>query len=239
MTNESFEPIRIATSTAKRQAKKTRTKWKGAGPSAERDLEFDAEVKNLDAAIQALRPFADENSAYRKEAQREIGDCHGVMGGVYRDWGKYGEAADSYDLGLPYEQSFLELGGQPNSYCLVQRLVSRVLLAPQAFRQGQPIKGLNVKAELEASADEIARQLKGPRQGDPWAQADFALVHQLLGRESAEAEWDNFDDLRPGSSVYESTFDVVHLLRQRLVLDVDETARWEDLESRLASGGST
>ena len=242
MTNESFEAARIAAGTARKAAKAIRSKWKHVEFSTDRDAEFGAALQDLDKAIQGLLPFASDKSAYRKDAEREIGDCHGVKGGVYRDWAKYGEAADAYDRGLPFERRFLELAGQPNSYCLVQRLVARVLKDPVAFRQGLPIQGadtlvppVNVTAELEASAEEIRQQKEVLRKGDPWAQADFALVLQLLKRDSAEAEWDKFDDMRPDRGVYESTLDVVRLLRKRLVLDAGSTAGWADLESRLAS----
>jgi hypothetical protein len=241
MTNESFEAARIAAGAARKQAKAVRTKWKRGGPSEQRDEEFGVALQDLDKMIQGLLPFASDQSAYHKEAEREIGDCHGVKGGTYRDWGKYGEAADAYDRGLPYERRFLELGGQPNSYCLVQRLVSRVLKDPTAFRMGVPIQGANsvfppvdVKAELETSAEEIRQQKEVSRRGDPWAQADFALVLQLLKRDAAGAEWDKFDDMRPDRSVYDATLEVVRLLRERLELDADSRARWEDLDSRLA-----
>jgi tetratricopeptide (TPR) repeat protein len=242
MTNESFEVARIAAATARRRAKAIRSKWKLVELSAQRDAEFGAALQDLDKAIEALLPFASDTSAYRKDAEREIGDCLGVQGGAYRDWGKFGEAADAYDRGLPFERRFLELGGQPNSYCLVQRLVARVLKSPREFRSGLPIQGadtlvppVDVNSELEASAEEIRQQKEVLRKGDPWAQADFALVLQLLGRETAEAEWDKFDDMRPDSGVYGSTLDVVRLLRQRLDLDADSQSRWEDLENRLAS----
>jgi tetratricopeptide (TPR) repeat protein len=242
MTNESFETTRIAAARARKQAKTIRSKWKYLGPSDQRDAEFGTSLQDLDNAIEALIPFASGGSAYRQDAEREIGDCHGVNGGAYRDWGRYGEAADAYDQGLPFERRFQELRGQPNSYCLVQRLVARVLKNPVAFRRGLPIQGadarvapVDVTAELEASVEEIREQKKVLRKGDPWAQADFALVLQLLGRNAAEAEWDKLEDMRPDRGVYDSTLDVVRLIRQRLLVDADSGAGWHDLELRLAS----
>jgi hypothetical protein len=41
--------------------------------------------------------------------------------------------------------------------------------------------------------------------------------------------------MRPDRGVYESTLDVVRLLRRRLAQDADSTNPWEDLENRLAA----
>ena len=223
MSSEGFDAVRIGAGNARKQAKDTRRKWKNQ-PSPQRDLDFEAALRNLDEAIERLTPFASEGSAYRKDAEREIGDCYGVQGGTYRDWGKYGEAADAYDRGLPFERS-----GQPNSYCLVQRLVSRILEDPVAFQRAAPIRGVDVTAELKASVEEIQRQKKVLRKGDPWAQADLALVLQLLSSEGAEIEWDNLDDMKPDHGVYESTLEVVRLIRKKLPFDA-----WMDVENRLA-----
>ena len=242
MTNHSFDATRIAAANARKNAKDIRKKWQHLESSAQRDVEFGLALQALDEAIHDLTPFVADDSAYRTDAEREIGDCHGVRGGVYRDWGKYGEAADAYDQGLPYERRFLELGGQPNSYCLVQRLVVRALKDPKAFRDGSPIQGadllvpaVDVKGALDASLKEIEQQKEVLRARDPWAQADYALVLLLLERESAEAEWDKFDDMRPDSGAYQSTLDVVSLLKNRLELSPVAVERWADLEDRLRS----
>jgi hypothetical protein len=242
MTIDSFDATRIAATNARKKAKDIRKKWQHLEPSAERDVEFGMALQGLDDAIHTLNAFVAENSAYRKDAEREIGDCYGVKGGAYRDWGKYGEAADAYDQGLPYERRFLELGGQPNSYCLVQRLVSRALKDPKAFKNGLLIQGadprvpaVDVKAELAASLKEIEQQKEVLRAKDPWAQADYALVLLLLERGTAEAEWDNFDDMHPDSGAYQSALDVVNLLTSRLELSDAAADRWADLRDRLTS----
>lgn len=240
MTNTTFDAVRIAAANARKKAKDIRRKWQHKEASPGRDAEFEATLKGLDAAIVGLKTFVSANSIYRRDAEREIGDCHGVKGGAYRDWGRYGEAADAYDRGLPYEQRFEELGGQPNSYCLVQRLVARALKDPTAFRTGSPIRGaealgpaIDVKAGLVDCLTEIAHQKEVQRAKDPWAQADYALVLLLLEDEAAESEWDKFDDMHPDSGAYQSTLDVVRLLRGRLELSDEAAERWDDLMDRL------
>lgn len=240
MTNTTFDAARIAAVNARKTAKDIRKKWQHEEASPERDAEFKVAVGGLNDGIKDLEEFVSANSAYRRDAEREIGDCHGVIGGAYRDWGKYGDAADAYDRGLPYEQLSEERGGQPNSYCLVQRLVARALKDPTAFRTRSPIQGawalgpaIDVKAELVDCLKEIARQKKVLRAKDPWAQADYALVLLLLEDESAESEWDKFDDMHPDSGAYQSTLDVVRLLRGRLELSNEAAERWDDLMDRL------
>ena len=240
MTNRSFDETRIAAANARKQAKEIRKKWENQERSDRRDTEFSLALRGLDDAIQNLSLFVSESSAYRTDAEREIGDSHGVRGGVYRDWGKYGEAADAYDKGLPYERRYQELGGKPNSYCLVQRLVARALKDPKAFRDRLPIQGadpdvppVDVKSELEASLKEIEKQKEVLRAKDPWAQADYALVLLLLERETAEAEWDKFDDMSPDSGAYQSTLDVARLLETALELSDVAADRWADLVDRL------
>jgi len=82
---------------------------------------------------------------------------------------------------------------------------------------------------------EIEQQKEVLRARDPWAQADYALVLLLLERETAEAEWDKFDDMHPDSGAYQSTLDVVSLLKNRLELSAAAVERWADLEDRLKS----
>ena len=80
---------------------------------------------------------------------------------------------------------------------------------------------------------EIEEQKKVLRAKNPWAQADYALVLLLLERDQAETEWDKFDDMHPDSGAYQSTLDVVSLLKNRLELSAAAVERWADLEDRL------
>ena len=84
MTNHSFEATRIAAANARKKAKDVRKKWLHLGSLAQRDIEFGLALQGLDEAIHDLTPFVADNSAYRSDAEREIGDCHGVKGGLYR-----------------------------------------------------------------------------------------------------------------------------------------------------------
>ena len=241
MTTQSFEEIRRKAALARKTAKSTREEWKESEPSAARDKVFKQAVEELDALIQALESW--RKSAFDREAIREIGDCLGAKGGTLRDWGKYDEAVKAYDDGWPIEQEVEEKGGSPNSYCLVQRLVMRVLWEPDAYKREEKILEVDVHEALKSSVNVVQKQMDGLRKGDPWAQADIALQLQLLGGQAYElfgdnaalTAWDELDDMRPDRFVYKSTCEVVTLLQKRLapLLSDEDKESWADVASRL------
>lgn len=244
MTTDSFEALRIRAELARKEAKSIRLQWKNRVASDERNAAFQCAINGLDEVIADLGEWREEQSAFRKEAEREVGDCLGGKGGTYRDWEKYDKAAEAYDQGLVHEKNVYKMGGQPNSYCLVQRLVARVLANPEAFCRSEEIIGCNVQTELEKSIVELRDQMRVLRSSDPWAQADLALLLQLLGDkadktygdDAALTAWDKLDNMRPDRFLYESTFEVVKLIKEKLEPYLCDKARdsWEDLLNRLS-----
>jgi hypothetical protein len=240
-----FEDVATEAQRARRRSKEVRKEWKERPPSEDRINAFRSIQDDLERVIVDLRVWDHERSAYRRDAKREIGDCLGVKGGTYRDAGDYPRAAEAYDDGLDYERAVNQLGGHPNSYCLVQRLVTRVLAEPEAFSRSEPIQGVDVHAELAQCVETLRNQMAVVRSGDPWAQADLAVVMQLLATgpiaspraADAATAWDQLDDMRPDRFVYGSTREVVQLLRQRLEhLSLSTKAAWSDVVSRLSAG---
>lgn len=240
MTPPSFAELRTMAENARADAKAVRKKWETVGQLGDRNEDFERVLKQLDSVIQFLESWRGDASAFRSEAARETGDCHGVRGGTLRDWGKYEEATQAYDDGLTFEESSNRLGGQPNSYCLVQRLVTRVLWKPQEFQRGERIKDLDVLLECERALSVVRDQMKVLRKNDPWAQADVALLLQFLSEkpagkhdeEDAESAWDSLDDLRPDHRVYASTLQVVKLIAERLC-PFQPQCSWLYLQTRL------
>ena len=236
-----FAEVQARALSAKQNAKAVRNKWRDQPESAARASDFEAAIAELTEVVKALRDWSATESAYRREADREIGDCLGVEGGTYRDWGRFDGAASAYDRGLPFEQRAEELGSQPNSYCLVQRLVCRILFDPEAFLKSLPILGVEVEPELERAAGIVRAQI--PNRNDAvWARADLASILQLLASkrrvtfDQARVEWDAFEDMRPERSVYDSTRKAVLAIKERLDPLLDQKARdeWEDVVDRLA-----
>ncbi len=221
----SFKEIQTAAQKTRLDAKAVRSEWKGQEDSDRKEAALRRALGDLQAAIDALTPWDTEDSAYRREAKQEIGDCYGVRGGTYRDFKYFEEAAVEYGRGLAYERDVERLGGKPNSYCLIQRLVSLVLARPAAFVKGEPVDGSNLHAELVAALATVTAQI---RDDDPWAAADVALLSQLLAvdtsaewRSSARAAWNKLDDLRPKRNVYDSTLDVLREIAARVGPYVD------------------
>lgn len=242
MTDPSFEDTRKRATLVRKSSRSIRKEWNERERSDDRDRAFVGVVEEFDDVIRSLEKW--RGSAFDREAVREIGDCLGAKGGTLRDWGRYDKAAEAYDHGLDCERSVEMLGGQPNSYCLVQRLVMRVLWQPEAFHRMEKILDIDVHLALKSSGKIVHDQMKALRKGDPWAQADFALVLQLLGEQATDlfgdddaiTAWDKLDDLKPDRFVRKSTCDVVKLVQNRLApfLREEEKDAWGCVVSRLS-----
>jgi hypothetical protein len=244
VTRQTFADAQTVALTARRLAKITRKKWKaGSSTDPARDQDFDTAVRDLDQAVATLKEWQHDGSPYYRDAVRDIGDCLGVKGGTYRDWDKYAAAAASYDEGLSYEVDTQQLGGQPNSYCRVQRLVCRVLAEPEEFVRSGRALDVDLDEELASAIGVVGSQVK-IRTDSQWAQADVALLLQLLAtrqpmKNAAAVEaWDELDDMGPDRFVYESTLETVKALASRLspLLDAASRRAWSDLSDRLQHG---
>jgi hypothetical protein len=232
-----FEQLQAAAQAARNDAKTTRVKWRSTHGGG-RDAAFARPVAALDQVIAELEERlqnAEGGSLREQDLLTEAGDCYGVKGGTYRDWGRYLEAARSYETGRGCEERLNELSEKPNSYCLVQHLVNLILADPASFAQCGQVEKFNVTAGLARARDTIRDQMKVKRKGDPWAQADLALVSQLLG-DDATHEWDTLDDLKPKRFVYDATHDTVLPLFEKLKPHLSDRAQqsWIDVIDRLS-----
>ena len=147
----------------------------------------------------------------RGQAAAELSDCHGQIGGLERRWGDELGGAHGREHLLQalraYDAAFVFEGdpqyGIVNSYALVNRLVLRLLLAPAALGDRQPlaladdIDTLALGPALKAAAATVRRQIAGPRHGDYWALADLAQLELLCGQRTAAAAYAGFLALSP------------------------------------------
>jgi hypothetical protein len=176
-------------------------------------------LKLYEAITIARRELAgDAVAETRKTLAAELSDCFGLIGGVERRWADEttdGERVEhlqksirAYDDGYAYESD--EQYGIVNSYNLVNRLVVRILLWPDALAGDSPalsdpeIESLHLPTELDHAAAFIRQQLAGPRRGDFWALADLALLEVLEGRRPAAAAYADFIALSPPDFAYKS-----------------------------------
>ena len=126
------------------------------------------------------------------EVAKELADCWGILGGVYRAQGDLANASAAYDRGFAYES-----GRRFNilsSYNLVNRLVVRILQRPGLLSAPPPpvgdVAGALAKTMpelLREAAVEIERQIRDGRKDRTWAQADLVMVRLLGGLEGVDA----------------------------------------------------
>jgi hypothetical protein len=142
----------------------------------------------------------------RMSLAKELSDCYGLIGGVHRRCAdeSAGEkratqlkaSIRAYDEGHRYESD--PQYGIADSYNLVNRLLVRLLLAPDALTSDAAtvldanIEPLRLAHELEQAAATVRWQLTGPRRGNYWALADLALLEVLLGRRTASTAYADF-----------------------------------------------
>lgn len=185
-------------------------------------------VRDLDKAIEILKDAelsgggSSDSTPWEAEVATQLSDCYGSKGGVYREIGDLEKAIDSYDAGYVYESN--PTFKIVNSYNLVQRLVTRILLRPDVVHDPALAAahrlpdGQTVVEALREADKKIRGQLNGPRRGDSWALADLAMINLLLNDEpAANTVWDTFDATNPSSHAYGTTAEVLRALAKRNV----------------------
>src|SRR5689334_8907171 len=140
------------------------------------------DLRRYDAAVRILRDaigVADRslsNSELRTQMAEELADCNGLLGGVQRRWAlesdgderdaRLRDSIRAYDAAWKFESGDY---GVVNSYGMVNRLVSRLLLLPKSlFTEdvtdfGPEIERLAMRVHLKDALDRIEAQLSRPR----------------------------------------------------------------------------
>jgi hypothetical protein len=171
-----------------------------------------------------------------REIAKELAHLYGSLGGTYRAWRRFDQAAAAYDQGYAFESN--KRYDLVNSYNLTQRLVNRVLLDPGTALGGQEeIKGLRFPDALERARAEIEMQLRGSRKDDQWALADLALVCLLLGSDDQLEVWSELEEKATTAYVFEALRNVVNDLHQECKAVAQErstTKAFQDIFSRLS-----
>jgi hypothetical protein len=167
--------------------------------------------KLLDLAIDYLLPFhksADE--MYKETLSKELADCYGIKGGIYRRWSMVDEAnakdllqksAEMYNEGRKYEIN--------DTYNLFNAIVVVILLDPVKLEEQYP--------EINECVDVIQKQARGPRIDQWWAWADLGLCNLLLKNEDeARVAYYRFTRLGPRPQDFDSTLSVLNNLKTAL-----------------------
>lgn len=192
-----------------------------------RDLRrYDRATEILKRAIEIAKSNL-PNEGLRSRMAEELADCYGLLGGVQRRWALESDGAErrlhlaesirAYDAAWEYETDDY---GVVNSYGMVNRLVSRVLLnSDSLFTEdvtdfGEGVAPLAMREELEKAAQRIGSQLARPRRDDYWAAADLALVNVLLEKQDPISAYAGFIQKSPPDYAFKSVLDVVRPFAQ-------------------------
>jgi tetratricopeptide (TPR) repeat protein len=149
----------------------------------------------------------------RFKLARELADCYGIKGGIYRRQGKLEDAKAMYEAGFKYEQDY----NIPDTYNRTNVIVLRLLLDPGDHKAlGQTIEECRVI---------IQDQVKGKNKNKWWAWADLGLLNLLsvnlketdrraFYRKEAHNAYEQFKNSGAGMQHFESTVEVLKQLKQ-------------------------
>jgi tetratricopeptide (TPR) repeat protein len=173
---------------------------------------FQEAVIRLRGELRASRRKYRENSPEVCALLELLSQTYGSQGGTYRDAKDFQSAIECYDQGYKIELKRITECQHKDSYNLLQRLVVRILLAPNVLSQGwdETVHDVNVRAALDDAMKEIDRQVSSGRD-DSWALADLALVRFLSGQDAEQVIRD-LEERKSGASFYKSTLAVVEAL---------------------------
>jgi hypothetical protein len=224
--SESFLELAARAKRERTGVKETREKWKASAVTQERETDFQlavAQLQSLALTLETARNACETRSLRERDLCAQLSESYGALGGLYRDWDKLPEAVTAYQKGRGYEKRIKDSGGLSGSYCLVQALVNQVLLES---RSSNPL--VKFKESFQEARQELINQLNDDRRGDPWLQADIALVTQLLDSDQATEEWEAFEDLQPPNHAYSCAGTVMKTLFEALkpYLSPEKAAAW-------------
>lgn len=192
-----------------------------------RDLRrYGKAVEILERAIELAKNNIN-NEELRSQMAQELADSYGLLGGVERRWalesdgeerkGHLEKSIRAYDTAYKYESGDY---GVVNSYGMLNRLVSRLLLKPESLFMegmsefGKDVEPLSMREKLEEARRNIEAQLSRPRRDDYWAAADLALVNVLLEEQDPISAYAAFIQKSPPNYAFKSVLDVVRPFAQ-------------------------
>lgn len=194
-----------------------------------RDLRrYDRAVQILDRAIELAKENLENPELVYRMAE-ELADCYALLGGVQRRWALQAQSAEervlhlaasirAYDAAWKFESN--DKYRVVNSYGMVNRLVSRLILKPESLKSegktnfGENGQSFDIRVALEEAKHDIEEQLALPRRDDYWAAADLALVKLLLEEEEPAAAYARFLAKTPPDYAFRSVLEVLRPLSE-------------------------
>ena len=176
--------------------------------------DLDNAIAHLDSTLKALETDTSEQvETLRYKLARELGDCYGMKGGIYRRQDDLENAEATYEAGRKYEQDF----NIPDTYNRTNVIVLRLLRDPHDHAALRPI--------ILDCWEIVHDQIKGKNKNKWWAWADFGLLNllrvnleetedQAHFRQEARNAYEQFKKNGAGMQHFESTIEVLTQLRQ-------------------------
>jgi hypothetical protein len=187
---------------------------------AARDFEdFQTAASVLDKAIEILlgewnhlrSEVGPEMGAYRSVVEKELADCYGIKGGLYRRAAMEASGAEKDALLADAERMYKEGSRfeRDDSYNLTNTIVIPLIRNPACLHELQP--------KAVEARDEVGRQLQGVRATQWWAWADLGLLNLLVGDyDGALQAYAQFGRAGAQSKDFKSTISVLEDLRRAL-----------------------
>jgi tetratricopeptide (TPR) repeat protein len=163
-----------------------------------------AELSSIEEKLPVSTEF--ENNR-RQNVALELADCFGLAGGIHRRKGEFDDAIRMYDKGYEYERN-PDYNIQ-DSYNMTNRIVLRILNAPQSFESLTPM--------IEEATSIVQRQVEGKRRKEWWAWADLGLLY-ILDRNEKQA-LESYRDFKNNGALpkhYDSSIAVLLDLNEKL-----------------------
>jgi hypothetical protein len=192
---------------------------KTSAKRARNDKDWAKATRLLGRAVAALDALTGtrHTAASAQKISTELSDTHGMVGGIERRWGldstgperrdHLERSKDAYDKGYGYER---ELGDRAVTYNRVNRIVARVLVAPEFLQTGDD--EVDVHEEL-AGIERVLLAKLHDFDDDPWAQCDLVMIKLLRG-DPATAALDRLKEMQPRRFVYDSFLDTLRPLAE-------------------------
>jgi tetratricopeptide (TPR) repeat protein len=162
------------------------------------------ELKSQDSAEASGEKSAErtELEEYKEELRRELADCYGMSGGLYRRLGDYENSAKMYEWGRRYERD--------DSYNLVNSIVVPILHHPEKLDNEATKKDIHDALQI------VEAQVKEKRRRQWWAWADLGLLSVLADDVNGAIDaYGKFRETGARSQDYESTKTVLDSLDKR------------------------
>ena len=182
---------------------------------------LDSALSRLTTAIKMLEAdyeeSADEN--YKDKLRRQLADCYGIKGGVFRRLAEEGDAkanlekaAGMYDEGRQYETD--------NSYNLSNSVIIPILIDPEKLEKQQE------QTKINSGIKKIEELVRGKRKYDWWVWTDLGLLKLLRNDyQGARGAYEQATQLGASSTNYKSTLSALEQLSRTLSGSPSPTAR--------------